>query len=201
MPPSPHEKPLSPYEEKVLATLEEELRVEDPALAAALSRTPPSSSTATAFLPPIRLVFHLLAALTGLIAVVAFAAGQLGVLGVAAVTCAAVVPWLVRTARSAERRSRAEATSGAHAAKVDREPATSAWSALPTAIRYGVLLLAVVLFLVALALAPPAWRAVLGVVLWLVVLPLGLLRLWAGRSSPTPRCDALDSVTRPQPPN
>ena len=97
----------------------------------------------------------------------------------AAVTCAAVVPWLVRTARSAERRSRAEATSGAHAAKVAREPATSAWSALPTAIRYGVLLLAVVLFLVALALAPPAWRAVLGVVLWLVVLPLGLLRLWA----------------------
>jgi len=33
------------------------------------------------------------------------------------VTCAAVVPWLVRTARSVGRRSRAEATSGAHAAK------------------------------------------------------------------------------------
>jgi hypothetical protein len=179
LPPSPHEKPLSPYEEKVLARLEGELRVEDPALAAVLSRTPPSSSTAPAFLPPIRHVFHLLAALTGLIAVVAFAAGQLGVLGMAAVTCAAVVPWLVRTARSTERRSRAEATSGARAAKVAREPATSAWSALPTAVRYGVLILAVVLFLVALALAAPAWRAVLGVVLWLVVLPLGLLRLWA----------------------
>ena len=82
-----------------------------------------------------------------------------------------------------------------------REPATSAWSALPTASRYGVLLLAVVLFLVALALAPPAWRAVLGVVLWLVVLPLGLLRLRARAEQRARRCDALDSATRPQPPN
>jgi len=116
------------------------------------------------------------------------------------VTCAAVVPWLVRTARSVGRRSRAEATSGS-CGEAAREPATSAWSALPTASRYGVLLLAVVLFLVALALAPPAWRAVLGVVLWLVVLPLGLLRLRARAEQRAPRCDALDSATRPQPPN
>jgi hypothetical protein len=175
----PHEKPLSPYEERVLATLEEEFRVEDPALAAALGGTPPESSTALAVLPPIRHVLLLLAALTGLIAVVALAAGRLGVLGMAVVTCAAVVPWLILTARSAERRSRADATSGAHAAEVARQPVTSSWKALPTAIRYRTLLLAVALFLAALALAPPAWRAVLGVVLWLVVLPSGLLRLWA----------------------
>jgi Flp pilus assembly protein TadB len=126
MPLPPQEKPLSPYEEKVLATLEEELRVEDPALAATLSRTPQSSSTAAPFLPPIRHVLHLLAALTGLIAVVAFAGGHLGFLGLAAVTCAAVVPWLVRTARSAERRSRVEATSDAESARLAREPVTSA---------------------------------------------------------------------------
>ena len=177
MPLSPQEEPLSPYEEEVLAALEEELRVEDPALAAALTRTPPSSSTAPPFLLPVRHVLHLLAALTGLIAVVAFAAGRLGVVGTAALTCTAVVPWLVRTARWAQRRSRAETTSGAEAAEVARKHVSSAWSAPPTAMQYGVPLLAVVLFLLALPLMPPSWRAVLGVVLWLVVLPLGLLRL------------------------
>jgi hypothetical protein len=128
MPLSPHEEPLSAYEEKVLAALEEEFRVEDPELDAVLSRTPPSPSTAPAFPLPIRHVLLLLAALTGLTAVVALTAGQLGVLGIAAVTCAAVVPWLVWTARSAERRSRAEATSKPPAAMVARKHVTSAWA-------------------------------------------------------------------------
>ena len=76
----------------------------------------------------------------------------------------------------------------------------SAWGALPTAIQYGVPLLAVVLFLVALALIPPSWRAILGVVLWLVVLPLGLLRLSArGERRDTSAWHPLR--TRPQPPD
>jgi hypothetical protein len=47
--------------------------------------------------------------------------------------------------------------------------------ALPTGIQYGAPLLAVVLFLVAQPLVPPSWRAVLGVALWLVVMPAGYL--------------------------
>jgi len=175
MPPSAQEKPLSPHEQTVLAAVEEELRVEDPALAAALSQIPPSSPTTPPFRLPIRPVLHLLAALAGLIAIVAFTAGRLSVLGMAVVTCAAVVPWLIQTARSATRRSRAEARSGAQAAKIGPRPAGSTWSALPTGIQYGTALLAVVLFLVAQPLVPPSWRAVLGVALWLVVLPAGYL--------------------------
>jgi Protein of unknown function (DUF3040) len=107
MSPSAQEKPLSLHEQTILAALEEELRVEDPALAAALSQTPPSSPTTPQFRGP--------------------------------------------------------------------RPAGSAWSALPTGIQYGTALLAVVLFLVAQPLVPPSWRAVLGVALWLVVLPVGYL--------------------------
>jgi hypothetical protein len=187
MPLSPHEEPLSAYEEKILAALEEEFRVEDPALDGPLSRTPPSSSITPAFPLPIRHVLYLLAALTGLIAVVAFTAAQLGILGMAVVTCAAVGPWLVWTARSAERRSHAEATSGTPAAMDARKQVTSAWGTLPTAIQYSIALLAVILFLVALALMPPSWRAILGVLFWLVVLPLGLLRLSTRWTSSTPR--------------
>jgi hypothetical protein len=198
MPLSPHEEPLSAYEKKVLAALEEEFRVEDPELDAVLSRTPPSPSTAPAFSLPIRHVLVLLAALTGLTAVVALTAGQLGVLGIAAVTCAAVVPWLVWTARSAERRSRAEATSKPPAATVPRKHVTSAWAALPTAIQYSIALLAVILFLIAAALMPPSWRAILGVVFWLVVLPLGLLRISTRWSGATPR-HGTHLRTRPQP--
>src|SRR5919112_2049240 len=77
MPLSPHEEPLSAYEQKVLAAFEEEFRVEDPELDAVLSRTPPSPSTAPGFPLPIRHVLVLLAVLTGLTAVVALTAGQL----------------------------------------------------------------------------------------------------------------------------
>src|SRR3954453_22172966 len=76
MPLSPHEEPLSAYEEKILAALEEEFRVEDAELDAVLSRTPPSPSPAPAFPLPIRHVLLLLAALGGLTAVVALTAGQ-----------------------------------------------------------------------------------------------------------------------------
>ena len=117
MSPSAQEKPLSLHEQTILAAVEEELRVDDPTLAAALSQTPPSSPTT----PPFRL------------------------------------------------------RSGAQAATIGRRSAGSAWSALPTGIQYGAPLLAVVLFLVAQPLVPPSWRAVLGVALWLVVLPVGYL--------------------------
>jgi hypothetical protein len=200
MPLSPHEEPLSAYEQKVLAAFEEEFRVEDPELDALLSRTPPSPSTPPAFPLSIRHVLLLLAALTGLTAVVALTAGQLGVLGIAAVTCAAVVPWLVWSARSAERRSHAEATSKPSAAMVARKHVTSALGALPTAIQYSIALLAVILFLIAAALMPPSWRAILGVVFWLVVLPLGLLRMSTRWSGATPR-HGTHLRTRPQPPD
>ena len=123
MPPSAQKKPLSPHEQTILAAVEEELRVEDPALAAALSQTPPSSPTT----PPFRLPMN------------------------------------------------PEGRSGAQAARIRRRPTGSAWSALPIGIQYGAPLLAVVLFLVAQPLVPPSWRAVLGVALWLVVLPVGYL--------------------------
>jgi hypothetical protein len=200
MPLSPHEEPLSAYEQKVLAALEEEFRVEDPELDDVLSRTPPSPSTPPALPLSIRHVVLLLAALTGLTAVVAFTAGQLGVLGIAGVTCAAVVPWLVWTARSAERRSRAEATSVPPVAMVARNHVTSAWSALPTAIQHSIALLAVILFLIAAALMPPSWRAILGVVFWLVVLPLGLLRMSTRWSGATTR-HGTHLRARPQPPD
>jgi hypothetical protein len=92
------------------------------------------------------------------------------------------VPWLVWTARSAERRFHAAVTSETPAAMVARKHVTSAWSALPTAVQYSIALLAVVLFLITAALMPPSWRAILGVVFWLVVLPLGLLRISGRRS-------------------
>lgn len=200
MPLSPREEPLSAYEEKVLAALEEELRVEDPELDAVLSRTPPSPSTAPGFPLPIRHVLLLLAALTGLTAAVALTAGQLGVLGIAAVTFAAVGPWLIWTARSAERRSHAEAASEPPAPLVARKLVTSAWGALPTAVQYSIAFLAVMLFLVAAALMPPSWRAILGVAFWLVVLPLGLLRTSMRWSGAAPR-HGTHSRTRPQPPD
>ena len=74
-----------------------------------------------------------------------------------------------------------------------REHAGSSWSALPAGTRYGMPLLAVVLFLAAQPLMPPSWRAVLGVALWLVVLPLAFLwffgtaeRRGARHDGPTP---------------
>jgi len=117
------------------------------------------------------------------------------------VTCAAVVPWLVRTARSVGRRSRAEATSGAHAAKPLGSPprrrgahyrprAGTAFCSWPSFCSWS----------------PWRWRRLRGVPFsawcsgsWL--LPLGLLRLRARAEQRAPRCDALDSATRPQPPN
>jgi hypothetical protein len=72
--------------------------------------------------------------------------------------------------------------------------------ALPTAIQYSIALLAVILFLIAAALMPPSWRAILGVVFWLVVLPLGLLRMSTRWSGATPR-HGTHLRTRPQPPD
>lgn len=96
--------PLSPREERALAALEEDLRADDPAFAAALAATPPARRS---FLPSTSALhlLSLLAALGGLIAAGTLAGGRPVVL--AAVTAALLLPWLVWTTRSLGRRSHA----------------------------------------------------------------------------------------------
>jgi lysylphosphatidylglycerol synthetase-like protein (DUF2156 family) len=169
--------PLSPHEERILATLEEELRTEDPDLAAVFDQTLPSSLTARQFLPAVRPLLQLLAALMTLVAAGVFFADRLGVPGMAALTFAAVLPWLVCATRSAERRSHAGGRPGPQpkiAVGGERPPSRGA---VPIVAEHGAMLLVVLLILGALALMPPNWRAVLGLVLTLVVLPWILLRI------------------------
>ena len=113
--------PLSPYEMKVLATIEEELRDEDPALAA-LSRTSLSSFSTFSPRSPLSIGqgLLLLGALIGLAAVCTVFAERLGVVGLAVLTCVAVVPWLVATARSADHRSRTAGGTDRQPTRVDR---------------------------------------------------------------------------------
>ena len=97
--------PLSPHEERALAALEEEIHANDPALAAVLAAT---LSVRRSFLPSALTTLHvlsLLAALGGLIAAGTLAGARPVVLAV--ITAALLVPWLVGTARSPGRRSRA----------------------------------------------------------------------------------------------
>ncbi len=161
---------LSPHEEKVLATLERELRTEDPALAAVLSRALPSSFPAHPFLLPIRHVLCLTAALVCLIAVGAFFGDQLGVLGMGALTYVAVVPWLVGAARSAGRRRSTAAEPGTQRNTARRRVG-------------GALPLAVLLIVVALALVSPAVAAGLLLALAVMMLPWIVVRLveWVER--------------------
>jgi Protein of unknown function (DUF3040) len=168
--------PLSPHEERILATLEEELRAEDPDLDAVLSQTLPSSLAARQFVPPVRHLLHLVAALISLVVAGVFFADQLGVAGMAVLTSAAVLPWLVHAARSAERRSRAVGGSGQKSKEAAWTERASSWGAMPVVAEHGAMLLVVVPILVALALMPPSWRAALGLVLTLVVLPWIILR-------------------------
>lgn len=183
--------PLSPYEMKVLATIEEELRDEDPALAAALSRT--SSSSFSAFLSPvsIRHVLLLLGALISLVAICTVFAEQLGIVGLAVLTCVAVVPWLVATVRSAEHRSRTAGGTDRKPSRVERNERGLARNAVPLAAKRGALLAAVSV-LVALALMPHAWHAIVAFVLTLVIaawLPWLVVRVVERfeRSSSSPR--------------
>lgn len=171
--------PLSPYEMKALATIEEELRKEDPTLVAALSRTssPPSST----FHPPlaIRHVLRLSGALIGLIAVHTVFGDRLGVVGLAVLTSVAVLPWLIATARSAQRRSRAAGGADRRPRSVGGNGRSSRGAGGP--LRGGAaVLLAVVAVLTAAALMPPAWQPVVGFVLTFAVvgwLPRLLLRV------------------------
>jgi uncharacterized membrane protein YjgN (DUF898 family) len=160
--------PLSPYEVKVLATIEKELRDEDPELAAALSRT--SSPSFSAFLSPvsIRHVLLLIGALISLVAISTVFAEQLGFVGLAVLTCVAVVPWLVTTVRSAELRSRTAGGTSRKPSKVDRNEHGRAGNAVLFAAKRGALLAAVSV-LVALALMPHAWQAILAFGLTLVM--------------------------------
>jgi hypothetical protein len=157
--------PLSPHEEKVLAGLAEGLRADDPALADALGRAPLSAFPALSFPLSVRSLLVLLTALTGLTAVGTFFVEQLGALGMAAATCAAVVPWLVGTARSA----------GPHSLGVlpRRFPA---WIRTSLATAPARVFVGVVLILGALSLVPAGWRALVGLVLTFVVLPWIVLR-------------------------
>jgi hypothetical protein len=97
--------PLSPHEEKALAALEEGLRAEDPAFAAVLEVTPPSSVTRPSLAgpPTMRHILGLLLALLGLIAAGTLFADRPAVLAV--VTGALLLPWLIGTARSTARRA------------------------------------------------------------------------------------------------
>ncbi|WP_214401105.1 DUF3040 domain-containing protein [Pseudonocardia lacus] len=149
---------LSPHEMKVLAELEKDLRDGDPVLAEAFAQAP--SSPLPVFPPriPIGGVLLLIGALSGLAALSTFFADQLGVVGLAVLSGAAVVPWLVITARSTQRRSRA--TANEDDPRGSGAPGTGAPS--PTRRR---VLVAGASVVVALVLMPPAWSTAALVVL------------------------------------
>ena len=167
--------PLSAHEKQVLATLEEELRTDDPALAAVLSQTPPRTIKARPFLPSIIQIGQLAIALILLAAVGTFFGHQLGVLGIAALTGAAVVPWLVGTARAAARRPTTMGEPGQQSAMASGKQDSSASHAVPFAIRRSALLLALVV--ATLVMVSPTWGAVLVLALALLAAPLILPRL------------------------
>ena len=164
---------LSPDEMKVLETIEADLRTEDPALAAALSATPPQSLVAAPFPLSVRHVLHLLVVLVSLVLISALFAQQLGVLELGILTCAAVVPWLVGTAWSAKSRRRATSAADQRTTTVDQDEPGSSARVKPTLVTPGALQLtvALVLVLVLLPLIPPAWHVSAALVLTLVVLP------------------------------
>ena len=166
--------PLSPREEQALATLEDALRADDPALAAALGPTP---ATAPALPVAVRHMVLLCGALLVLIVVAVVSGARLGTAGTAAATGVLVVPWLVMTARSAGR------------APVRRSPRSgrrSRATASLLGVGPGPVVVGGVVFLVALASLPPLGQAVLGLVAMLVVVPWLALRVlvWMDRGTP-----------------
>jgi hypothetical protein len=173
--------PLSPHEEKALAALEEGLRADDPAFAAALEVTlSRSRRLRTLGLPLTALhVLGLVAVLGGLITAGALAGDRPALLAVA--TGALVLPWLIGAARSAARRSLPAVGDGI--ATNHRRARRTAW---PFPIGYGALSLAVALLLIALAVTPPTGRAAVGLVVTFVVAPVVALRVmsWMDRRKP-----------------
>jgi hypothetical protein len=183
--------PVSPHERKVLATIEKGLCDEDPELVAVLGQTSASLFSTSEFPLSIRHVFPLLGALTGLIAVYTVLAEKPDLPGLAALTAVAVVPWLVATVWTAERRSpAADASGGGPEMRDGNKPGT--WRGagpLPSKRR---VLLTVVALLVILALALPAWQPAVALVLTLLAanfLPWLVVRVveWFERSDDSPR--------------
>jgi Protein of unknown function (DUF3040) len=154
---------LSPYEQRALAALEENLRADDPTFAAVLAApAAPTASVPSALRA--RDVLTLLVALGGVITAGVLAAGRPAVLAV--VTGALLVPWLVVVARSAARR--------AHRAAL--VPLTLPWARMwaaagPRTMGSGRLASVVALLLAVLVIAPPTGRAVVGLLLTFVVAP------------------------------
>ena len=168
---------MPPHERKVLATIERTLRDEDPELAAAFGRTPSPSVSTHEFPLSTRGVLLLLGALTGLIAVCTVLAGRLGPAGLAALTAVAVVPWLVATAWSAGRRSPSPGGTDGGPDRREADDSRRSGDVRPVTAERR-LVLAVVPFLVALAVVVPAWQPAIALVLillaanllpWLVV--------------------------------
>jgi hypothetical protein len=191
--------PLSPHETKVLAGLEEELRDEDPGLVATPSRAPSPSSV---FRLPLtsrntistRQALLLLGALFSLVALGTAFAEQLGVLGLGALTVAAVLPWLLTTARSAQRRSRTSGATTREGSRTGQKGRSRTGRGLPPAAERAALVVAIAL-VVALALAPLAWQPVLAYALTLLAAALmpGLVthvvEQFEGADSPSRRRD------------
>ena len=154
---------LSPREERVLATLEEGLRADDPGLAAALTGLPfPAPPVPDALRP--RRALPLVGVLLALVAAVA--AARPGPGGTAAVSAGGVVPWLVLAARPTGHRP-------------------AAWPrSLPARARYAVGGAAALL--VAVAVLPPAVLAVLGLGVLVVGVHVLAMRLLGrtGRTGP-----------------
>jgi hypothetical protein len=158
--------PLSPHETRLLVGPEEELRDEDLALVATPSRAP---SPPSVFRLPIstRQALLLLGALITLVALGTAFAEQLGVLGLGALTTAAVVPWLLTTARPAQRRSPTSGATTGERSGAGPEERSRARRGLPPAAERGAVIVAIAL-VVALALAPLAWQPVLAYALTLL---------------------------------
>jgi L-asparagine transporter-like permease len=166
---------LSPREEEALATLEEALRADDPALAAAFGSTPwPAWSRS---LIPVRHVVSLFAALLVLVVGTAVLGPRLGTLATGAATAVLVVPWMVVTVRSVGR---------AGAATARRSRRRFRGSAAP-GIGPGQVSAGVVVLLVALATLPPVGQALLGLLVVSMVVPWLVLRVIRWRGGGTPR--------------
>jgi hypothetical protein len=148
--------PLSPYETRILARIEEDLRTDDPHLAAAL-RAPAQPVRRGPSMLSARRALGLVAVLIGLAVVSTIFGERLGVVGLGMLTSIAVVPWLVGATRAAEKQERTteptrEITSAARDEQGTMEPP-------PT--RRAALHLFAALVLVAVAVIPLAWSGVI----------------------------------------
>ena len=157
--------PLSPYETRILKRIEEDLRTDDPNLAAALSApTPPVRRGPS--MPLARRALGLVAVLIGLAAVSTFFGERLGVAGLGMLTCIVVMPWLVGAMRAGEKQKRTtEPTRESTSAGLDKQGTVE-----PPPTRRAALHLFVALVLVAVAVIPPAWSGVIPLVLMFVLL-------------------------------